>query len=257
MPVNYRCSAHQTTFNMLQPLHTPPTDTHLCSVHSTSSPLLFLLVQSQLLAHLNNSFQVRSSISYSILNMPKRATDRRQEARLQLGLLLQTMGDKFISLRCPPVLWAINFVPGSFLRPFSPPLVFFFFLSSLMLLTSRPAPFPCLVSSLHLQVSDVCVRVCVCVHRPWHSVTWDQMTVESEKRRLFFRVAEMLLTNWMRCKSSQQASDFNVTHEREREREKLHTRHCSNTNPPYTPPPVHRHVRHANGLWSTSFVVVH
>lgn len=50
---------------------TPHLDTHLCSAHSTSSALLFLLVQLLCLAFLNNSVQVRITISYSILNMPK------------------------------------------------------------------------------------------------------------------------------------------------------------------------------------------
>lgn len=89
---------------------------HLCRQH-THDTVLFFLVQPQLLARLNNSVQVRISISYSILNMPKRATDKGQEARLQLGLLLQTIGRQIHFVTMPAVLWAINFVPGSFLHP--------------------------------------------------------------------------------------------------------------------------------------------
>lgn len=49
-------------------------------VEPRSTALLFPLVQLRLLAHLNNSARVRISTSYSILNMPKRATDKGQEA---------------------------------------------------------------------------------------------------------------------------------------------------------------------------------
>lgn len=64
-------STSQTTFFPRAP--TPHVDTHLCSAHSASSALLFLLVQLLLLAFLNNSIQVRITISYSILNMPKKS----------------------------------------------------------------------------------------------------------------------------------------------------------------------------------------
>lgn len=60
--------------------------THLCRAHSAPSALLFLLVQLQLLAHLNNSVRVRISISYSILNMPKKSRqtrDRRAPASIR------------------------------------------------------------------------------------------------------------------------------------------------------------------------------
>lgn len=59
------------TFNLLHHYMS----THLCSEHGTSSDLLFLLVQLLFLAFLNNSARVRITISYSILNMPKRAAD--------------------------------------------------------------------------------------------------------------------------------------------------------------------------------------
>ena len=49
-------------------------------VEPRSTSLLSPLVRLRLLAHLNNSVRVRISISYSILNMPKRATDKGQEA---------------------------------------------------------------------------------------------------------------------------------------------------------------------------------
>lgn len=117
--------------------------------------------------------------------MPRKATDKGQQVQLQLGLLLQTTGQQIHFVTLPAVLWAINFVPGSFLRPPSCPLVFFV---SLMLLTSEPTPFPCLVLSLHheIQVSGVCVcmclRACVCVLSHWFCVTWDQVTVEHRKR---------------------------------------------------------------------------
>lgn len=194
--------------------------------------------------------------------MPRRATDKEQEAWIQLGLLSQTIGRQIHFVTIPAVLWAINFVPGSVLLPLSFTLFFFFFFFgrgggagvfvSLMLLTSVPTAFRCFILSLHHepQVSGACVCVYVYarVSAYWGvvllGIKWRRSL---EKDRLFFRVAEILPTNWMRCKSSQQASDFDVTHTGERAGEWGRHKRASqtsvfvpNVSSLYQPPPVHR-----------------
>ena len=202
-------------------------------VEPRSTSLLSPLVRLRLLAHLNNSVRVRISISYSILNMPKRATDKGQEAPASIR--------SFVADNRPTNSFCDNahrIVSHQFCTWLSPPpslrsSLFLCCFVLLMLLTSAPTPFPCLALSLHREPevsgarARLCLRasvcVCVCVYvsaargvaLPGIKWRWSL-----EKSRLFFGVAEILLTNWMRCKSSQQASDSDVTHGRERASER-------------------------------------
>lgn len=96
----------------------------------------------------------------------------------------------------------------------------------------------------------VCARVCVCVCVLGlrYCVTWDQVTVEPQKEMLFFGVTETLLTNWMRCKSSQQASDFEVTCRSAGEgRKVLHTCRCLSRKQPRPHLFTRALMCHANG----------
>lgn len=97
---------------------TPHVDTHLG--RNILSSFVRRLVR--FLTFLNNSAPARIARSYSVLNMPKRATDKGQEARLQLALLLHTIGRQIHFVTMHAALWAINFVPGPILSfPSRPP----------------------------------------------------------------------------------------------------------------------------------------
>ena len=171
-------------------------------VEPRSTALLSPLVRLRLLAHLNNSVRVRISISYSILNMPKRATDKGQEAPASIR--------SFVADNRPTNSFcddAHRIVSHQFCTWLSPPpslrssRVFFFLCCFvlLMLLTSAPTPFPCLALSLHREpeVSGararlclrayVCVCVCVRVRGPGCRLTWDQVTVEPRKEPAILR----------------------------------------------------------------------
>lgn len=102
---------------------TPHVDTHLG--RNILSSFVRMLVQ--FLTFLNNSAPARIARSYSVLNMPKRATDKGQEARLQLALLLHTIGRQIHFATMHAALWDINFVPGPFLSsPITTSQVFLF-----------------------------------------------------------------------------------------------------------------------------------
>lgn len=141
-----------------------------------TSAAYFFCFQQNLLVHLNNSVLVRISISYSILNMPKRSTEGPD------SVWSFVTDNRATNSFCFTVLQTISFVPGSFSQVFV----------SVMLLTSVPASFPYLLLSLHCdqQVSTdcVCMFKCVCVHGC--SVTWDQVTVEPRKE------AAILQSRW-------------------------------------------------------------
>lgn len=180
---------------------TPHVDTHLG--RNILSSFVRRLVR--FLTFLNNSAPARIARSYSVLNMPKRATDKGQEARLQLALLLHTIGRQIHFVTMHAALWAFNFVPGPFLSfPSRPSLPHHHHLSglfvSLMLLTSGPAPFLRSASSLHPEprVSGAFVLfVCARSRRSCYLGS-------SEGSPLFFMAAKTPLTNWMRCKSNRQ-----------------------------------------------------
>lgn len=229
-------------------------DTHLCGAHTTSSALLFPLVQLLVLASLNNSVQVRITISYSILNTPKGATDKGQEARLQLALLSQTIGRQIHFVTMLAVLRAIYFVPGPALHPLSPPLMSFCFVNAVDV-CAYSLSLPSFIITPWAPVSGVWARfyvyVCVCLSTALRivllGIKWRQSL---EKSLLLFMVAEILLTNWMRCKSSHKPQTL-VWHTGERERKVLHTRHCLFQPQNLCPKRhhftnTHKHMRHAN-----------
>lgn len=96
--------AHHTTADILHPMWT-----HTWA--GTSSPS-FVRILVQFLTFLNNSAWTRIARSYGVLNMPKRARDKGQEARLQLALLLHTIGRQIHFVAMHAALSAINFVPA-------------------------------------------------------------------------------------------------------------------------------------------------
>lgn len=153
---------------------TPHVDTHLGRNILSS----FVRILVQFLTFLNNSAPVRIARSYSVLNMPKRATDKGQEARLQLALLLHTIGKQIHFVTMHAALRPINFVPGPFLS--SPHHHLSGLFVSLMLLTSGPAPFLCSALSLHPepQVSGVFVLfVCAVVAIVLPGIKWRQPAI--------------------------------------------------------------------------------
>lgn len=148
---------------------TPHVDTHLGRNILSS----FVRILVQFLTFLNNSAPVRIARSYSVLNMPKRATDKGQEARLQLALLLHTIGKQIHFVTMHAALRPINFVPGPFLSsPPSPPLRSFCFANAVDVWACSLSLLSFIITPGAPGIRCVCV-VCVCGRGD--RVTWDQV----------------------------------------------------------------------------------